>query len=188
MIIYVASPFQISSGHREALESRYSPQVLESLVQWRIDAVVRITAELQYAAYHEHKQILFWSPIAASTQLLDDINLHKRKPRLDMMLKDHDYWMHLDHTMLTVADGLVIAEIPGWTASRGLNEELETFSHLIGGYVATCCAMNTVPTAGTISTINDALAHLDAKAVPNRYCLRRYSNAFDLVKEIKWPR
>jgi len=43
----------------------------------------------------------------------------------DAFLMDHDFWMHQDLNILSLAEKLLVLRLPGWESSRGLKTEIE---------------------------------------------------------------
>lgn len=40
---------------------------------------------------------------------------------------DHNIWLPFDEAMMSVADGIIIAQLPGWEHSFGINYEVDFF-------------------------------------------------------------
>jgi hypothetical protein len=45
---------------------------------------------------------------------------------LDKM--DHAMWLQFDEAMMTASYGLIVAQLPGWEDSRGIDHEIEFFT------------------------------------------------------------
>jgi hypothetical protein len=40
---------------------------------------------------------------------------------------DHDIWLPFDSAMMTLADGLLVGQLPGWSESKGVLHEIDVF-------------------------------------------------------------
>lgn len=40
---------------------------------------------------------------------------------------DHNIWLPFDEAMMAVCDGIIVAQLPGWDQSYGINYEVDVF-------------------------------------------------------------
>lgn len=109
---YLATPYsKYKSQHHDSSHGTYYPGPCEEC----LEEAYQYAAET--AALFTDEGLIVFSPI-----------VHSHPQQVHIGRKTHQFWMRVDDHFMKLSTGLIVAMMPGWKESVGVQEEIGLFT------------------------------------------------------------